>query len=258
MTPTTAATSGGDKELAGQVALVTGASRNIGRATALALADAGAAIAVNTRASREDAEKVVQEIRAAGGQAELYMADIAEAGPVKAMVDAIVKRFSRLDILVLNASVRSEKPFTELTYEEWRLPLSITLDGSFFCTQACLPHMLAAGGGSIVTLGGQVALSGAKNRVHGSAAKHGLVGMTRALAREFGDRGIRVNCVAPGTMNTTRAAGRAPRPDATKVVPLGRAGEAEEIATTVRFLCGPGASFITGQTIHVNGGQMMF
>lgn len=255
---TTTSISPGSKELDGKVALVTGASRNIGRATALELAAAGAAVAVNTRASREDAEKVVQEIRAAGGQAELYMADIAEEKAVKAMVDAIVKRFGRLDILVLNASVRSEKPFAELTYEEWRLPLSITLDGAFFCTQACLPHMLAAGGGSIVTLGGQVALSGARNRVHGSVAKHGLVGMTRALAREFGDRGIRVNCVAPGTMNTTRAAGRAPRPDAAKTVPLGRPGEAEEIATTVRFLCGPASGFISGQTLHVNGGQMMF
>jgi 3-oxoacyl-[acyl-carrier protein] reductase len=258
MTARAADPSDGNRELAGKVALVTGASRNIGRATALALAQAGAAVAVNTRASREDAEKVVEEIRAAGGQAELCMADIAESGAVKAMVETIVSRFKRLDILVLNASVRSEKPFTEMTYEEWRLPLSITLDGAFFCVQACLPHMLAAGGGSIVTLGGQVALSGARNRVHGSVAKHGLVGMTRALAREFGDRGIRVNCVAPGTMNTTRAAGRAPRPDAAKAVPLGRAGEAEEIATTVRFLCGPGASFITGQTIHVNGGQMTF
>lgn len=258
MTPISANLPDEMRELLGKVALVTGASRNIGRATALALADAGAAVAVNTRASRQDAEKVVAEIRAAGGQAELCMADITEPGAVKSMIDDIVSRFKRLDILVLNASVRSEKPFAEMTYEEWRLPLSITLDGAFYCVQACLPHMLAAGGGSIVTLGGQVALSGAKNRVHGSVAKHGLVGMTRALAREFGERGIRVNCVAPGTMNTTRAAGRAPRPDAAKVVPLGRAGEAEEIATTVRFLCGPAASFITGQTIHVNGGQMMF
>ncbi|HXV10117.1 MAG TPA: SDR family NAD(P)-dependent oxidoreductase [Burkholderiales bacterium] len=258
MAPIGANPSDGTRELAGKVALVTGASRNIGRATALALADAGAAVGVNTRASRQDAENVVQEIRAAGGKAELCVADISEAGAVKSMVGAIVSRFKRIDILVLNASVRSEKPFTEMTYEEWRLPLSITLDGAFYCVQACLPHMLAAGGGSIVTLGGQVALSGARNRVHGSVAKHGLVGMTRALAREFGDRGIRVNCVAPGTMNTTRAAGRAARPDAAKVVPVGRAGEAEEIATTVRFLCGPGASFITGQTIHVNGGQMMF
>jgi len=245
-------------ELAGKVALVTGASRNIGRAIALALAAGGAAVAVNARTSRDEAETVAQEIRSAGGQAEVFMADIADAGAVKAMVEGVIKRFGRVDILVLNASVRSEKPFTELSYEEWRVPLSITLDGAFYCTQACLPSMIKAGGGSIVTLGGQVALSGAKNRVHGSVAKHGLVGMTRALAREFGDRGIRVNCVAPGTMNTARAAGRSARPDAKSAVPAGRAGEPEEIATTVRFLCGPGASFISGQTLHVNGGQTMF
>ncbi|OGA49948.1 MAG: short-chain dehydrogenase [Betaproteobacteria bacterium RIFCSPLOWO2_12_FULL_62_13] len=245
-------------ELAGKVALVTGASRNIGRAIALALATGGAAVAVNARTSREDAEKVAHEVRAAGGQAEVFMADIAQASAVNAMVEGVIRRFGRIDILVLNASVRSEKPFTEMSYDEWRIPLAITLDGAFHCTKACLPAMIEAGGGSIVTLGGQMALSGAKRRVHGSVAKHGLVGMTRALAREFGDRGIRVNCVAPGTMNTPRAAGRSARPDAASMVPLGRPGDPEEIASTVRFLCGPGASFINGQTIHVNGGQMMF
>jgi len=246
------------KELAGKVALVTGAGRNIGRATALALADAGAAVAVNTRKSREDAEKVVQEIRAAGGQAEVFMADIADGAAVRAMVDGIVKRFGRVDFLVLNASVRSEKPFTEMTYEEWRVPLSITLDGAFYLAKACIPEMIKAGGGSIVTLGGMVSLSGAARRVHGSVAKHGLVGLTRGLARELAPQGIRANCVAPGTMNTLRAADRSGRPDPAKAIPIGRMGEAEEIATTVRFLCGPGASYITGQTIHVNGGQMMF
>ncbi len=254
---TTAGVSGPGTELAGKVALVTGASRNIGRATALALAAGGAAVAVNTRASRDDAAKVVQEIRAAGGQAEVFVADIADAKAVKTMTDGILKRFGRIDILVLNASVRSEKPFLELSYEEWRVPLAITLDGAFYCAQACLPSMLANGGGAIVTLGGMQSLSGSKNRVHGSVAKHGLVGMTRALAREFGERGIRANCVAPGTMNTTRGPGRAPRPEP-KGIPLGRYGEAEEIASVVRFLAGPGASYLTGQTIQVNGGQMMF
>ena len=257
MTTTTAGVSGPGTELAGKVALITGASRNIGRATALALAAGGAAVAVNTRASREDAGKVVQEIRAAGGQAEAFIADIADAGAVKAMAAGILERFGRIDILVLNASVRTEKPFLELSYEEWRQPLAITLDGAFFCAQACLPSMLENGGGAIITLGGMHSLSGAKNRVHGSVAKHGLVGMTRALAREFGDRGIRAICIAPGMMNTTRAPGRAPRPEP-KAIPLGRFGEAEEIASVVRFLAGPGASYLTGQTIQVNGGQMMF
>jgi 3-oxoacyl-[acyl-carrier protein] reductase len=117
--------------------------------------------------------------------------------------------------------------------------------------------MIEAGGGSIVTIGGMTALSGAKGRVHGSVGKHGLYGMTRALARELGEHGIRVNCVAPGQMNTARAAGRSARADAT-LVPLGRRVEPEEIAATVRFLCGPGASMVSGQLIYVDGGQMMF
>lgn len=245
------------KELAGKVALVTGAAKNIGRAIALELAAAGAAVAVNTRMSREGAEGVVNEITSAGGAAELYMADIADAKQAKTMVDAVMKRFGRVDCLVLNASVRTERPFLELSYEEWRTPLSISLDGSFYLAQACLPSMLANGGGAIVTLGGMTALSGSKGRVHGSVAKHGMVGLTRALAREFGERGIRVNCIAPGQMNTTRAAGRSVR-GGDELIPIKRKGEPEEIATTVRFLCGPGASFISGQTIHVNGGQMMF
>jgi len=246
------------KELAGKVALVTGAGRNIGRAIAIALAEGGAAIAVNTRKSREDVDATVQAIRAAGGQAEAFMADIADGAAVQSMVDGIVKRFGRVDFLVLNASVRTERPFLELSYEEWRTPLSITLDGAFYLAKACIPEMIKAGGGSIVTLGGMVSLSGAARRVHGSVAKHGLVGFTRAIARELAPQGIRANCVAPGTMNTVRANARAARPDVSKTVPMGRMGEAEEIASTVRFLCGPGASYITGQTIQVNGGQMMF
>ena len=246
------------RELAGKVALVTGAGRNIGRATALELAAGGAAVAINTRKSREDAEKVAQEIRATGGQAEVFMADIADGAAVRTMVDGIMKRFGRVDFLVLNASVRSEKPFTEMTYEEWRVPLSITLDGAFYLAKACIPEMIKVGGGSLVTLGGMVSLSGAARRIHGSVAKHGLVGFTRGIARELAPQGIRANCVAPGTMNTIRAVDRSGRPDPAKAIPIGRMGEAEEIATTVRFLCGPGASYITGQTIHVNGGQMMF
>lgn len=246
------------KELAGKVALVTGASRNIGRAIALALADAGAAVAVNTRKAKDDAEKVAQEIRAAGGQAEPFLADIADASGVNAMVDGIVKRFGRVDFLVLNASIRKETPFIDMSYDEWRSLISVTLDGSFHCTKACLPHMIKAGGGAIVTLGGMSALSGAKRRVHGSVGKHGLYGMTRALAKELGEHKIRVNCVAPGQMNTPRPAGRSARPDTTATVPMGRLVEPAEVASTVRFLCGPGAAMISGQLIYVDGGQQQF
>jgi len=255
-TPSIAAYTPGN-ELAGKVALVTGGARNIGRAIVRALSAGGAAVAINTRASREDADQLSQEINSGGGKAAAYIADIADGAAVKKMVDAAISHFGRVDILVLNASVRTERAFTELTYEEWRLPLSITLDGAYFCTQSCLPSMIKSGGGSIVTLGGMSALSGAKKRVHGSVAKHGLVGMTRALAREVAEHGVRVNCVAPGHTNTVRANQRSER-SGTNLIPLGRQGEPEEIASTVRFLCGPGASYITGQTIHVNGGQMMF
>ncbi|MGH8635298.1 MAG: SDR family NAD(P)-dependent oxidoreductase, partial [Burkholderiales bacterium] len=200
-------------ELAGKVALVTGASRNIGRAIALALAAGGAAVAVNSRSSRDDADKVAQEIRGAGGKAEAFMADIVDAKAVNAMVDGIVKRFGRLDILVLNASVRKETPFIDMSFDEWKSLTAVTLDGSFHCVKAGLPHLIKAGGGAIVTIGGMTALSGAKRRVHGSVGKFGLYGMTRALAKELGEHNIRVNCVAPGQMNTARAADRSARPD---------------------------------------------
>jgi 3-oxoacyl-[acyl-carrier protein] reductase len=246
-----------DGELAGKVALITGGARNIGRAISLELAAAGAAVAVNTRNSIADGEKVVQEIRSSGGDAELYVADIGDGAAAKAMVANVLKRFGRIDFLVLNASVRTEKAFLELTEEEWRTPLTITLDGAFVLSQACLPSMLENGGGAIVTLGGMQSLSGAPRRVHGSVAKHGLVGLTRGIAREFADRGIRANCIAPGQMDTTRANPRS-APPPVENIPMKRKGAPGEIATTVRFLCGPGASYITGQTFHVNGGQMMF
>lgn len=245
------------QELAGKVALVTGGAKNIGRSIALELSRAGAAVAVNTRASMDDGTRVVEEIRGASGQAELYVADIANADAAHSMVGKVLDRFGRIDFLVLNASVRTEKAFLELTYDEWRVPLAITLDGAFYLAQSCIPSMLKNGGGSIITLGGMQSLSGAKKRIHGSVAKHGLVGFTRGLAREFAEENIRANCIAPGQMETIRAAGRAPRAGA-ELIPMKRRGASEEIATTVRFLCGPGSSYITGQTLHVNGGQMMF
>jgi 3-oxoacyl-[acyl-carrier protein] reductase len=246
-----------DKELAGKVALVTGASRNIGRAIALQLAAGGAAVAVNARNAKEDADKVVQEVKQAGGQAETFMADIVDPKAVNAMVEGVVKKFGRLDFLVLNASVRKETAFMDMSFEEWKSLLSITLDGSFHCVKASLPHMIKAGGGAIVTLGGMTALSGAKRRVHGSVGKHGLYGMTRALAKELGEHKINVNCVAPGQMNTPRANDRSARADVSGV-PMGRRVEPDEIATLTRFLCGPGGRMVSGQLIYVDGGQQQF
>jgi 3-oxoacyl-[acyl-carrier protein] reductase len=245
-------------ELKGKVALVTGATKNIGRAVARSLASAGAIVAVNSRASKEDGDRIVKEITDAGGIAAAFVADVADGEAVAAMVKSIEQRFGGVDILVLNASIRKQTHITEMSFEEWRRIMAISLDGSFHCVKACLPTMTKRGGGAIVTLGGMMALSGAKNRVHGSVVKHGLVGMTRALALDLAEFGIRVNCVSPGQMNTPPAGEPVVIPSPSKAVPLGRKGEPEEIAATVRFLCGPASSFISGQTFHVNGAQMMY
>lgn len=246
-----------NKELSGKVAIVTGAGKNIGRSIALSLAADGAAVAVNTRASRADAENVVKEIRAAGGRAEVFMADVADAPAVQAMVDGVIKTFGRLDMLVLNAAYRNDVPFIDMSVEEWRRVMSVTMDGSFYCIKASLPHMIKAGGGDIITFGGAKALSSSAGRVHVAAAKHGIVGMTRTLARELAQYGIRVNCVSPGPIDTSRPAARADAKTHYKDIPLGRLGTPDEVAAMVRFLCGAGGRFITGQTMHVNGGTQM-
>jgi 3-oxoacyl-[acyl-carrier protein] reductase len=245
-------------ELAGKVALVTGGAKNIGRAISLALAAAGTSVAVNTKSSREEADALVKQIREAGGAAEAYLADIADPQAVKAMGEDVLARFGRIDILVLNASQRREVLFKDMTFEEWRNTMSITLDGSFHCIKAVLPSMIERGGGNIVTLAGDSTLLGAVRKAHNSTAKNGLVGLTRVLAKELAEHGIRVNCVSPGNINTTRPAHRSARADPKGVIPLGRWGESEDVAAAVRFLCGPGGGFITGQTLHINGGQMMF
>ena len=244
-------------ELAGKVALVTGGARNIGACISLALAAGGATVAINTRASRAEADALAARIEQGGGRAGAWLADIGERDAVRAMVDGVLARFGRIDILVLNASVRNECAFLDLPYEDWRRVMTTTLDGAFHCSQACLPSMIDGGAGSLVTLGGLNALAGAKRRIHGSVAKGGLVAFTRGIAREFADQGVRANCVVPGQVLTERAAHRSPRAEPKGLIPIGRGGQPEEIAATVRFLCGPGASFITGQTIHVNGGQLM-
>jgi 3-oxoacyl-[acyl-carrier protein] reductase len=187
------------------------------------------------------------------------MADVTDPGAVAAMVAAAVAQFGRLDVLVNNAAVRGETSLADMTLEEWRRVLSSILDGSFLCAQACLPHMLRAGGGSVVNIGGLTAHTGAAGRAHVVTAKSGLTGMTRALALEFAPHGITVNCVVPGTIETQRGLPGAPERPAHRqgLPPLGRRGEPDEIAGTVRFLCGPGARYITGQTLHVSGGGYM-
>jgi 3-oxoacyl-[acyl-carrier protein] reductase len=246
-------------ELAGKAALVTGSARNIGRAIARSLAAGGAAVMVNANSSRAEAEQTVAMIEAAGGRAALHLADVTDAGAVAALVEAAVREFGRLDFLVNNAAVRAETPFAQIRFEEWRRVLSTVLDGAFLCTQASLPHMIRAGGGTVVNIGGLTAHRGADGRAHVIAAKAGLAGMTRALALDFAPHHITVNCVVPGTIETVRGLPGAPeRPDHRRSLPpVGRRGEPEEIAAMVRMLCGPDARYITGQSIHVNGGGML-
>ena len=175
------------------------------------------------------------------------------------MVEATAREFGRLDMLVNNAAVRAETPFPDMKLDEWRRVLSSILDGSFLCAQACVPHMARAGGGSIVNIGGLTAHKGATGRAHVVTAKAGIVGLTRALALELAPQDITVNCVVPGTIETVRGLPGAPERPAHRqgLPPLGRRGETDEVAAAVRFLCGPGARYITGQSLHVNGGGYM-
>jgi 3-oxoacyl-[acyl-carrier protein] reductase len=246
-------------ELAGKVAVVTGGARNIGRAISLALAAGGAAVVVNARSSRQEAEETATQIRALGGKAAVHLADVTDPAAVTAMAEAAAREFGRLDILVNNAAIRAETAFADIRLEEWRRVLATVLDGAFLCAQACLPHMALAGGGSIVNIGGMTGHKGARGRAHVVAAKAGLAGLTRALAMDLAPQGITVNCVVPGTIDTVRGLPGAPERPAHRqgLPPLGRRGTPEEIAAAVRFLCGPGARYITGQSLHANGGGYM-
>lgn len=243
------------KPLEGHVAIVTGGVRRIGKAIGLALARDGAAIVVNARSSRKEAEATAAEIEAAGGRALVHLADITDEAAVAGMFDAVMNKFGRIDILVNNAANRAQVPFTEMTFEQWRTFTSVILDGAFLCSRAALRQMAGAKYGRIINMGGVSAHMGAAQRAHVGAAKAGLVGLTRALALEFANQGITVNCVAPGRIGGERSAtsphGFAPP------TPIGRDGYAEEVADLVHLLCLPNSGYITGQTIHVSGGLHM-
>lgn len=249
-------TSTSQGELIGQVALVTGGVRRIGRAIALTLARDGAVIAVNAKSSRDEAAATVREIEALGGTARVIMGDVTNEADVTRMMKEIGDTLGPVDILINNAAIRRDDAFTTMSYADWRAVMAVVLDGAFLCSRAVVPGMVAKRHGTIVNIGGLTAHTGASDRAHVCAAKAGLVGFTKALAVEFGNSGITVNCVAPGHIGGRRSAssGRG------GVIPggghplVGREGEPEDIAGTVKLLCSPGGRYITGQTIHVNGG----
>ena len=244
------------RELEGRVALVTGAARNIGRLMALDLANAGAAVVVHARRSKAEADAVADEITTGGGKAKAILADVTDPQSVQALVQASVEQFGRLDILVNSAAVRRETAFETMGLAEWREVVSTILDGAFLTTQAALTHLKGSDQAAIVNIGGLSAHTGAAGRAHVVAAKAGLSGLTRALAHELAGDGITVNCVSPGMIDTVRD-GPEPSHHAGRLPPVGRMGTPQEVASLVRYLCGPAARYITGQTIHVNGGTFM-
>jgi 3-oxoacyl-[acyl-carrier protein] reductase len=245
------------KELQGRVALVTGASRNIGRAIALALADGGANVVVNARKSLDEARDVVKEIEKRGGKAVVSLADVTDEQAVMTMVRSSIDTFGRLDILVNNAAVRDVTSIEQIDYATWKRVTGIILDGAFLTVKASLLALRDSGNGSIINIGGMSGHTGAAGRPHVVAAKLGLVGLTRGLAHDLAKDHITVNCVVPGLIETKRGSSSGTRTAHQHEAIIGRKGTSEEVAGVVRFLAGPEARYITGQDWHVNGGAYL-
>jgi 3-oxoacyl-[acyl-carrier protein] reductase len=243
-----------ERELAGKVAIVTGAGRNIGRAIALQMAEAGAAVVVNARSNKAEADAVLAEIEKAGGKAVVVIGDIADVKTASALADAAIKNFGRIDCLVNNAALRRENSIEDMDYAEWREVMSVTLDSAFHAVKACLPA-LKKQGGTIINLGGMSAHIGSKGRAHVMTAKSGLVGFTRGLAHDLAAAHITANCVVPGAIDTARpGTSLKPAHHLTHGTITGERGKPYDVAAMVVFLCGPGGRNVTGQTIHINGG----
>lgn len=239
-----------------QTALITGASRGIGREAALLLARQGVRIAVNYRERREEAEALVRLLRKEGADAITVQADVADREQVIDMLHKIEQAFGGVDVLVHSAGIAQQKLFTDITPAEWRRMFAVHVDGLYHCCQAVLPHMIHQKAGRIVTVSSMWGEVGASCEVHYSAAKAAVIGMTKALARELGPSGITVNCVAPGVIDTEMNAhlDEQTRAALCEETPLCRIGTAREAAGAIAFLVSEKASFITGQVLGVNGG----
>ncbi len=236
--------------------LITGASRGIGAAAARLFAENGYTVAVNYRADRDGAESLVQEIITAGGDAFAVCADVADECAVNDMIATVLSRCGRVDVLIHNAGIAKQGLLTDTTTEEWHRMMGVHLDGAYYCARALVPQMVQRQSGCILTVSSIWGEVGASCEVAYSAAKAGLVGFTKALAKELGPSGITVNCVSPGVIDTTMCASLddETRRALAEETPLGRLGTPEDIAETLFFLASDRASFITGQVVGVNGG----
>lgn len=245
--------------LRGQVALVTGASRGIGRQIALDLAAAGAKVAVNYQASAESARSVIHEIVGLGGEAQAFQADVSKLKQAMDLAETILKEWGRLDILVNNAGITRDALLMRMQEEDWDQVLAVNLKGYFNCSKAVFRSMARSRQGRIINVTSVVGIRGNAGQVNYAAAKAGVIGLTKSLAKEAGGRNITVNAVAPGFIDTdmTRGLPEDISQEMVKTIPLARPGDVTDVAKLVVFLAGPGAAYITGQVIAVDGGMSM-
>ncbi len=252
--------------LAGKTAFVTGASRNIGRAIALAFAAEGADLVLNTRVNREELEAVVEECRKHGVRVVPVLGDVADAGAVDTMVRRGLAELGAIDVLVCNAAIRPHKSLMDTSLEDWHHVLGVNLHSAFYLARAVVPSMKERRQGSIITLGGQSSITGRPNTAAVTAAKTGVLGLVRALAAELGPFGIRANMVIPGFIDTERRYAdwypefrQAPPGSAEQLkhIPLGRLGRPEDVADACVFLASDASAYVTGDTIRVMGGRVI-
>jgi NAD(P)-dependent dehydrogenase (short-subunit alcohol dehydrogenase family) len=248
-----------DMKLKGKVALVTGAARDVGREIALSLAAEGAAVAVNYRGSKDQAEAVVAEIERNGGKAIAYHADVSDFAAVQSMVNKIVTDFGHLNIVVNNAGVALRNRFVETTPDEWQKQINVCLYGAIHVSKAAAPHLEKAGDGRIIALIGDSSRVGESGLAIVAAARAGVIGLMKSLAREFGRLGTTANTISLGLIETAhdRAWVDANRDKLTKFYPLRRLGVPQDIAPTVTLLASPHGGWITGQVISISGGFSM-
>ena len=245
-------------DLSGSVALVTGASRGIGAVIARRLAEAGVKVGVNYLSSPESAEEVVSSIISAGGEALLVEGDVAQEEPAKSTIQQVVSHWGRIDILVNNAGITRDRLLLRMNTDDWDQVIQVDLRGAFLCTRFVMPHLIKQRSGRIVNISSVVGISGNPGQANYAAAKAGLSGFTKSVAREVASRNVTVNALAPGYIATgmVEKLSEAAREKILSRIPMGRFGVAEDVSEAVVFLCSNGASYITGEVLTIDGGMI--